>query len=214
MPIFGFGKKEKKERESRAKQMAEAGMLIGKSDEWEKRIERRSEFLKLIKSFDAPSYLKDDSGKEMQTLAPPKEQIDYMLTQMTNIDKIIKETSVPYGTGGSENWYGEAMLGWEELFALSKLTCHTCARMVAKTEKYDAADILVKLRDFLIVEIIPWAQWIEDVSWYKTDKPTGYTIVLPTMPQQYGYPGIQPRPGSTWFPPAPGEGAEKRDDES
>lgn len=179
MPLLDF-LKGKKGEEVRKKELAQAGLLVASSDELEKRIERRREFFEELTAFQEEDI--DGTGK----LLKPDKSLLEMSRQLTKIDHLLKEVSVPWGRGGSEPKYGTAMLGWEGLLSKAKNIIRICYREITKKngEYLDKVDLVHKLKGFLIVEVLKYAQFIEDRSWYDSDVSAKYNLILPMVQSQ------------------------------
>lgn len=179
MPLFDWRKTQKGE-EARKKELAQAGLLVASSDELEKRIERRKEFFEELTAFQEEDI--DGTG----ALLTPGKALLQMSCQLTKIDHLLKEVSVPWGRGGSETKYGAAMLGWEGLLSKAKNIIRICYREITKKngEEMDKADLVHKLKGFLIVEVLKYAQFIEDRSWYDSDVSAKYNLILPMVQAQ------------------------------
>jgi len=179
MPLFDF-LKAKKGEEIRKKELAQAGLLVASSDELDKRIEQRRVFFKELKAFQEEDM--DDNGG----LFKPDKTLLEMSRQLTKIDHLLKEVSVPWGRGGSETKYGRAMLGWEGLLSKAKNIIRICYREIMQEdgEYMDKVDLVHKLKGFLIVEVLKYVEYISDVSFYDSDVTAKYNLVLPMVQAQ------------------------------
>jgi len=195
--IFDKFRRDKKEEPKRRDELAQVGILIGTSDELEKRLEARQKFYEQLQAF-----RQDAVDEETKEPLPPEQQIMLMAKALDQIDDLLKASSIPWGRAGSVDWYRQAMSGWEGLLSIAKSDLLTCLRILktSKRKLTDKWDLVHKMRRFLVVEVLRYAQYIEDVSFFDADITPKYNLVLPQAPM---YPmGSQPapRPGTLMFP--------------
>jgi len=192
MGFFDWLKKKRKEgEETRREELAYLGYYVGTSDELKDRVKEREKFYKDLSEFRVATESED-----------AKEEIKNMGEKLDEIDRLLKRVSVPWGRGGTESWYGKAMLGWEGLISKARTYISVCHRLASDSERKLVAkkDLAHKLRSFLVVEVLKYASWIEDVSWFGSDVTSKFTIVL-QQPQAVPYGrGPTPQPGSLPFP--------------
>jgi hypothetical protein len=205
MGLFDRWKRRKKEEASRREDLQQLGILVTGSDELETRIERRKEILKEIKAFENVEV--DEEGNRIE----PTKAVEVMLTELNKIDDLLKEISVPWGRGGTTDWYGKAMLGWEGLVSKGRNIVLACYDLAKKSEeKYlRKIELVRKLKGFLIVEVLRYAQYISDVSYYESDVTAKYNIVLSQQVQPGATAGPIPRAGSLLFPSPPSRETEE-----
>lgn len=205
MPFWSGRKKKDKNDITKHEQMKALGILVATSGELEERMIDREAFIGQLSAFENDEFFADTDKAKTSPLKPDK-QIEQMASSLNKIDHTLKKVAIPFGRGGTEDWYGQAMLGWEKLLAIARNYCSVSLSMVKRPEEehVDRLDLVRKLRGFLVVEVLRYAQWIEDVSYYADDvsKRTVITIQQPVMPGLGGG-GPMPRPGSVGFPPGP-----------
>jgi hypothetical protein len=206
MPLWSGRKKKNESDITKHEQMKALGIMIATSGELEERMLERDAFKDELSAFENDEFFgPNDKTKSMPL--KPDEQIELMATSLNRIDHLLKKVAIPFGRGGTEDWYGQAMLGWEKLLAFARNYCGVSLSMVKRPEEehVDRLDLVRKLRGFLIVEVLRYAQWIEDVSYYADDisKRTVITIQQPIIPGAGGG-GPMPRPSNMGFPPGPG----------
>ena len=177
MGLFDWIRKNKEKEKTehpRLTELAQIGILVGRSDELEKRLKQREQFYEKLNAFQ--ENLTDEKGK----LLPPEKQIEAMLKGLDEIDRLLKQSSIPWGRAGSVDWYRQAMSGWEGLLAIAKSDVLVCLNILRreKSRYLDAWDLVNKLRSFLIVEVLRYAQYIEDVSFFEADITEKWSLVV------------------------------------
>jgi len=133
----------------------------------------------------------------------PEKTVEEIWRKNHLIDLKMRQASIPFGRAGDIEWYRDAMLGWERLFALGKLTIQSVKKIVKSKEPLgfiDKEDIVDNLEDYLIIEVWLYALFITDVSYFDRDMPQGYLITLQqTVAGHTGY-APTPQAGSLMFP--------------
>lgn len=211
--LFDRWRKKKKGDITRREDLAQIGLLVATGDELDSRIRKRKDFFKEVIEFreHVPGMLVEGkpvkkNGKLIPTQVPakektPEQQIIDIMNRLDTIDQLIKEVAVPFGRGGTEDWYRTVMLGWEGLLSKSRKLIQAVATIMQKNAKVNKATLVRQLRGFLLVSAIKYAQWIEDSSYFEKDVTAKWNLVVQMPQQQYGGGGApQPRAGSMAFP--------------
>lgn len=138
----------------------------------------------------------------------PEEKIEKLNVKTHVIDRLMRKISIPYGRGGTMTWYGEAMKGWEKLYALAQEIISNIKNRMVEAEIYskifkklentdqtiklsnkpiiNKEDLVHKLEAFLIVEVYRYALWVSDVSYYESDVTPAPSIVVQQMTSERG----------------------------
>jgi len=144
-------------------------------------------------------------GQEVETLQhlSPEEKIQLVLDNIQKINGKLYEISVPWGRGGSEKWYAEAMIAWSTLSTLfiniavgvSEYLKHMASQTSDPLRSKNEA--VSKLHTVIVNVFIKYAQIVYSISWYKDDVANAWALTLyqPPMPTgaRIGFDDLQKR---------------------
>lgn len=179
MGLFDWTKKSKRPEITTEKRedLKTLGILVGTSDELQTRLARRREFYEKLAIL--RGEIRGLNGKPLS----PEKQIRKILQTIDEIDNLLKECAIPWGRGGSVDWYRQAMSGWEALLAKVKNDVLICYHIIKKKKNLaEKWSILPKLRIYLNAVLIRYAQFIEDASYMAEDITPKYNVVVVTPP--------------------------------
>lgn len=187
--------KEEEKDDTRAKRLEKLGWFVSRSDELEKRTDQIEDLHNIVKT-----RMEDKELLEKVTLSH-EDKINELWKKAYQIDIIIRKVAVPYGRGGENAWFREAMLGWEELHAYGVIMIKSVKQILEKgtdLQFINKDDLITNLEDFLVMEIWLYALFITDVTYFERDVSPAYLITLEQQIQK-GY-GPVTQPASMQFP--------------
>ncbi|MEM2944629.1 MAG: hypothetical protein QW087_07815, partial [Methanomassiliicoccales archaeon] len=135
----------------------------------------------------------EDLHELMQKISSSKAEksLEAIEEQVNAVNKTLHQVAIPFGRGGSEKWYAEAMSGWSTLHtkmldiihAAKSLLERSSSRFATESEK---KELVGKVWNFFQNVYMKYALLIAEISWYREDVSPGWMgAIQPGYPSQY-----------------------------
>jgi hypothetical protein len=127
--------------------------------------------------------------EELQTpvsARTPISQVQQMFERLQKVNATVRTAGIPYLRGGDFDNSRLCLIGWENLYSLATDIIKTIMLTVQdKGKTMDKSEAVRKLFSFIEIEIILYAFYILDASFFERDvSPSSAAVIQPILPTQ------------------------------
>lgn len=179
--IFGDEKKQSFP-DSKAK-LEQAGVMVINDEKLDGRLVGLARL-----NFEMQKSMKSGDARQRAFLL--KKKLEY-------VDEIIKEIAMPWCRAANQEKHFKALKGLERLKRLAVSVIDNITQSINEKENYiDQNELVVKLEDFLNVEVFPYYMMVCDASFDAKDVSPSFNVIVPQQQPNFSYGGAQVSPTS------------------